>query len=1200
MSDSAVLAEFQDAAVKHITSRLTDLRGSRRFLLADEVGLGKTICARHVIQRLAERHAEETGKAFNVVYLCSNTEIAEQNREKLVTGAARPVSRVTQLALKSNRDASAASEDLGGRVLVRLFSFTPGTSLYASSGQAWERQLLLYLVGRVLGAPTEEKAWRRYFACNVDEERWLAETEPSKLEKFDRNTTVELQRALGAVWRQPGEGGASLAARLRKHVETFDVEAVTDRSSRNEIIRELRSGLQRVTLDTLAPHLVILDEVQRFKDVISVTKSSTSLESRLFAKRDTAVLILSATPYKLFTLDHEREAGIGDHYEDFFETLRFLFRENDAAVDRLRTRLTEYGILLETTALAETADAQLRALKRSIEADLKRVMCRTERNWYVQDLRKGIEEVRHEAAPNMEELEDFFRFRRFSDEVAPRGQPAAEYWKSCPAVLTFMDHGYQLSKHAQRAGVGVPRALLASTDAELKDLSSRSQRLRALQRVVFGDGAGDARWKYLWVEPSLRYHRDEFFRGEGPTKVLVFSSWRFVPKAISILLSAEAMRRVGEPSGAAEPLRFGTSEGRLAFHPFDVCFPAPTLARLVPLTAWPDQSRSGTELVKKAAEAIERALLDCPFVTKSDTNEGSLWQLIARIEACGPDGGADLRKALRSTEVKRRNDASTEGFGPYRDRFLEWLEDRDTALRFSAERLNRLARIAVSSPAVCLTRALWTMFPAAPQTASQRLLEFCLNELRRYFNRDTTRAVIHGYWEDLGDRAVRGDGRGFYTDRVLRYCRDAHLQAVLDEYLYFAGESTSAERRDELLDRIGTALGILPGAPRTNGAGGRGLEVRLEAEAAHHTTQFALAFGDEAAASNDEEAISSKAGRRTAVREAFNSPFWPFVLSTTSVGQEGLDFHLYCRDIMHWNLPANPVDLEQREGRINRRNCLAVRRSIAADCEGVSGERSEHPWKAIFDGIKAARGGRPDRHGLFPHWIYERDPIECTFGIRRHLGYHELSRDKRRYEQLKEELALYRLVFGQPRQQDLLQRLRRGLSGSDGSEAAAIRTRLPAYMINLSPLPAAHAERAAAEEARRVLRAPERRAELRRLLDDVSEIITKHGKSLAPAQAAIHTLTAAVHRAADDQPLREAAVRTAAAALIYLRDPYDREFDFHGEAGFADDLEVLNRAAAKVKEMGFFARPGKRDGTGAPASQSSANAPEPGTFDEPA
>ena len=57
--------------------------------------------------------------------------------------------------------------------------------------------------------------------------------------------------------------------------------------------------------------------------------------------------------------------------------------------------------------------------------------------------------------------------------------------------------------------------------------------------------------------------------------------------------------------------------------------------------------------------------------------------------------------------------------------------------------------------------------------------------------------------------------------------------------------------------------------------------------------------------------------RKENIRNAFNSPMRPFVLATTSIGQEGLDFHNYCRVIMHWNLPSNPIDLEQREGRKN-------------------------------------------------------------------------------------------------------------------------------------------------------------------------------------------------------------------------------------------------------------------------------------------
>lgn len=35
------------------------------------------------------------------------------------------------------------------------------------------------------------------------------------------------------------------------------------------------------------------------------------------------------------------------------------------------------------------------------------------------------------------------------------------------------------------------------------------------------------------------------------------------------------------------------------------------------------------------------------------------------------------------------------------------------------------------------------------------------------------------------------------------------------------------------------------------------------------------------------------------VRTAFNSPFWPFVLATTSASQEGIDFHRYCRCVVH-------------------------------------------------------------------------------------------------------------------------------------------------------------------------------------------------------------------------------------------------------------------------------------------------------------
>jgi len=151
------------------------------------------------------------------------------------------------------------------------------------------------------------------------------------------------------------------------------------------------------------------------------------------------------------------------------------------------------------------------------------------------------------------------------------------------------------------------------------------------------------------------------------------------------------------------------------------------------------------------------------------------------------------------------------------------------------------------------------------------------------------------------------------------------------------------------------------------------------------------------------------------VRLAFNSPFWPFVLATTSVGQEGLDFHLYCHAVVHWNLPSNPVDLEQREGRVHRYKGHAIRKNVA-DAKRVAGFRKgvTDPWEAVFE---AARLGRPRASDdLVPYWLY---PTEGGARIERYVPFLPLSREVEKLEQLKRSSAVYRLAFGQPRHEDM-------------------------------------------------------------------------------------------------------------------------------------------------------------------------------------
>ena len=108
------------------------------------------------------------------------------------------------------------------------------------------------------------------------------------------------------------------------------------------------------------------------------------------------------------------------------------------------------------------------------------------------------------------------------------------------------------------------------------------------------------------------------------------------------------------------------------------------------------------------------------------------------------------------------------------------------------------------------------------------------------------------------------------------------------------------------------------------------------------------------------------------LQQAFNSPFRPFVLATTSVGQEGLDFHWYTRKIVHWNLPSNPVDMEQREGRINRYKCLAIRRNIAKFFGNEISYSATLPIPKISDGSvkKSSTSWNVSKRGDWKSWIW--------------------------------------------------------------------------------------------------------------------------------------------------------------------------------------------------------------------------------------
>jgi hypothetical protein len=54
------------------------------------------------------------------------------------------------------------------------------------------------------------------------------------------------------------------------------------------------------------------------------------LRPHSFQHPDVRVLLLSATPYKMFTLDQETDED--DHYPDFIRTLKFLFNDSNKSM----------------------------------------------------------------------------------------------------------------------------------------------------------------------------------------------------------------------------------------------------------------------------------------------------------------------------------------------------------------------------------------------------------------------------------------------------------------------------------------------------------------------------------------------------------------------------------------------------------------------------------------------------------------------------------------------------------------------------------------------------------------------------------------------------------------------------------------------------------------------------------------------------
>ncbi len=1069
------LKDFQRESVNYIFDQLIHKQKTRRFLLADEVGLGKTLVARGVVAQLVD-HLWEKKSKINITYICSNANIARQNINRLNISKDADFQHATRLSLLP-RDIQSI-----GQHRLNFIALTPGTSfnLRSSLGLADERRMLYWLIHLTWPDLMSGVAPMNVFEGWAKRERFREKLKKSSPDDYIDPSMQDglVQKLLREEQKKRDKGEPGYQQDLQELYWAFRRTSPRKVSNeyhrrRNSFIGELRGLVASYSIESLQPDLVILDEFQRFKDLLNPESETGYLAKKLFESDNVRVLLLSATPYKMYTTNQEDE---DDHYSDFISTLDFLF-DNKRQTNLLRELLDQYR--RELYRIERSSSENLLQIKGELEHILRRVMARTERLSATTDRDGMLREIKQD--PVTLQKNDVLAYVQLQGiaRLLDRGS-VIEYWKSAPYLLNFMEN-YEL-KRTFRTRMEKPeyeaglRKRLKNGKAQLlpwermsnyEPIDPANPRVRQL----ISDLLDNDSWKMLWLAPSMPYYqmRGPFGneKAREMTKRLIFSSWLVVPRSLSVLISYEVERRMMLSDdkedldyasyAARRPLlKFSRSKGRLIGMPLlGMIYPSFVLAEIGDPLAFFRNSKGGNGATSSKslpdldsilqsvrdhiADRLDSITKRFAVIESEREDEAWYWAAPILLDAMidpnmamawwdqenlaqawsGRDTGID---ATTDPEDGDESDTSTSDSDSEKSADAGWSDHVEEAKKLFMGELTLgkppsdlpeiLAKMAISGPANC---ALRTIKRVTEGDGNNRSPDIRIQagriawSFRTLFNIPTTINLIRGHNRNEP-----------YWERVLEYCADGCIQSVLDEYAHILRESLglidadASKTSKEIADVIARTIGLHTATPQIDLIHADDEKITLEPQRLR--SRYAMRFGEE---KNEE---SGTRFRSDDVRNAFNSPFRPFVLATTSMGQEGLDFHPYCHAVVHWNLPSNPVDLEQREGRVHRFKGHAVRRNIAeryADQLVLNGW--EDPWRQLF---RLASDESDRTSDLVPFWIYPNG----RFFIERHVPALPMSREISRLSALRQSLAIYRMVFGQPRQEDLLDHLRRRLS----------------------------------------------------------------------------------------------------------------------------------------------------------------------------
>ena len=516
----AGLKPFQRRTAEYAFQRLYEAPDStRRFLIADEVGLGKTLVAAGVTALAIDHLRALDTPRIDIVYICSNQAIARQNveriKQRLSIDTKALAERITLLPYTlQSLDQS-----------VNLVALTPGTSFSSAhaEGVVRERIILFRMLTDAWG--DLGRTARQVFRGSLRTIRRFREYEEwNPPQPIDRGILLRFRRAVGGPGSSLHHEFIDLRDSLARHRDP------DTRARRREFIAKMRRILADACLDALEPDLVILDEFQRFRALLDAETPSGELARQLFEYEDqhtqVRTMLLSATPYKMYTLSGEAD---DDHYRDFLRTVQFL-EEPDGSVEPLEDALRAFRAELPRATAGGQADAgtmaRLSAQRDAVQSALRRVMSRTERRGRASGGDPMLAVAPMAVGLEVADVETYLTARELADLVdAP---DITEYWKSSPYLLSFMDH-YQLSDRVRTAAEADPNgevARLLGRDSSLQLRSRETARRGAVNagngrmRALMDDLDATGLHRLLWLPPSLPAYTlsDDFELARTETK----------------------------------------------------------------------------------------------------------------------------------------------------------------------------------------------------------------------------------------------------------------------------------------------------------------------------------------------------------------------------------------------------------------------------------------------------------------------------------------------------------------------------------------------------------------------------------------------------------------------------------------------------------------------------------------------------------